>query len=836
MSVTDETMVNPLRIPATTGARARAVIIDAVLISILAVALMGVSILVMDRPNLALLGAILAVILLLREADLTLTGYSVGGRIAGVRWVDARTDNRPGIGMFFHADLVLITIVPTLGFGSLLLLSSASKDKNLRGWHDRISGLIAVSTKDPLADELEDFDETSLLSRGTLEEVPEELYRADAEDLEQVGVSETPVSRSVYESSRSAQVSSAEQAKVESEAPVFASVAAASGTVLESLTTAPRPEPVAEVAPELELAPAAQAKPTPETTPEAEAATEILPVTEPETAAELKPGLESVSAPAFEPVAAVAPEVEAKPEVDPEPMTQAAPEAEADDATEVLPVTAPKPVAAPEPVGESAAVSEPAPVVEAAAELAPEPVEEPKAALEPAAEPQDAVETAPVPEPENVSSPEPQHKTAAKVKSAPEAPATSPKKPVAERAEHTADEPESAPSPETPAIDADAAQEAAEEDSSSPKPELASVPRRADAEAEFEQVAQSILATAEPTEPTEAEAEAAEAASEQSDAASQAQAVVPPVSKGSAKLNEFKPFNTVSDAAAENGFVAVSAQEELDADESSSFGVVPPVKELIGAPRSAPSPSEHDDHYELVQEVFARRAAARAAKAAASASSGPSIATFDAEDPVSPEPQPKESTSPASASEVVDDTLIDANLVDGQTTDEPMIEVPEGESLDSYFAEALLNDDDAISEESTSTDSTEDGFPAGTEGPAPAFVDDRSEPVMRLMPFTNASKAIHISGPTIIGRAPLNTSRYPEAKLVALGDSAPSVSKTHAAMMPTEHGILVTDLGSSNGTRVVRAGKARRIPTDVAVMVHEGGVVLLGQTAYRVQR
>ncbi|WP_218958212.1 RDD family protein [Actinomyces trachealis] len=778
LSVTDETMVNPLRIPATTGARARAVIIDAVLISILAVALMGASILVLHRPHLGLLSAILAVIVLIREADLTFTGYSVGGRVAGVRWVDARTDSHPGIGMFFHADLVLITIVPTLGFGSLLLLSSAAKDKNRRGWHDRISGLIAVSTKDPFDEELEEFDDISLMSTtGTLEEVPEEFYRADAEDPERLGPGQAPVNHSVYESSRGAKVAStqeAEAAEVRSEAPVFASVVAAASAARSFATS--EPVPVVETASQAEAKANVQAG-------SSAADTEVLPAAEPEPTA--APAVDSTG-------------------------------------STVEPATEPKVVYQPVPEPEVTVVEQAAePVVEAAEATD----VKPEAGVEPVTE----------------------SETGARVPAPAESGAACEPEPTG--LEDGMDDTDGDGDVDLKPMEDDSAEQAAVQAT-----ELVADQQHPNAEAEFEQVAQSILGAAEEvTEATEATA-ATEAlagtaagaeqavspavAAEQTGSTFQADAVIPPVSRGSGMLNEFEPFNTVGEAAtADNGFVAVSATSELDADESSSFGVVPPVEEVVGAPRSAPSPSEQDDHYELVKEVFARRAAARAAEVAANGASGPSIATFDSEDiSVSPAAEEAVKASSESSQEIVDDTLIDASLVDGQTTGESMIEVPEGESLDSYFADALINDDDAISAESAEAESAEQVGTIGTEGPSHAFVDDRSEPVIRLMPFTNAGRAIHVTGPTIIGRAPLNTSRYPEAKLVALGDSAPSVSKTHAAMMPTEHGILVTDLGSSNGTRVVRAGKARRIPTDVAVMVHEGGVVLLGQTAYRVQR
>ncbi len=328
------------------------------------------------------------------------------------------------------------------------------------------------------------------------------------------------------------------------------------------------------------------------------------------------------------------------------------------------------------------------------------------------------------------------------------------------------------------------------------------------------------------------------------DTAAATPVVVPPLAANKAAALDSFNASPAASSSPSPAFVALPPEPAKGARSSGLDSALSPAgADLPTAPRSAPSPSESDDHYEVIQEVFARRAAARTATRETLSAPGQDVASSQSpaySDPSAPSPEASASPVSPSPSAVVDDTLIDASLADGRTTDEPIIMVPEGESLDSYFAQSLIADDpEAFS--APSPDRAGDAEPEpvsseGTDGPSPSFVDDRESPVMRLMPFTNNGKAVQILGPTIIGRAPVNISRYPEAQLVALGDSAPSVSKTHAALMPTDHGVLVTDLGSSNGTRVVRKGRARRIPQDVAVMVHEGGVVLLGQTAYRVQR
>lgn len=740
----DETLVNAQWVPASTGARARAVIIDCVLISILAVLFMGVSILVLNEPKLGLLVAILVVILLVREADLTLTGYSVGGRVAGVRFVDARTGGAPGIGMFFHADLVLVTIVPTLGFGSLLLLSSAAKSPDRRGWHDRISGLMALSTKPGLEDE-EEISASSLVSSGTLTEVPEDLYQADGQEPADLGTAPPPPAEA-------AQPASAEPARAVPEA---------------GLPAVPSPAAQADPAPAF-----VPADPVP--APAVEGSVPPEPVAAPEAApADTAPAPAAAAPPP--PAATEVEDVEAAKEVAAASATAGSTDAQHPETTEHGLTDTQAPAAPPAPAP-AFVPAEPAPVVESGTVTA------------------SASETVP-PEPVGAGAGE-----------------------AADTGHELTEVPERSEAGTPGSLEAAAAEAAA--GAAAGTDEAVDEPEEAD----------EVLVTAAALETQLTSTEAAEPSVEQHAGPAYHSEVVPPLPEHGQDYGRLQDQD-LADSAFASDFVAVPDQDAFSNLDDSPFMVVPG-DEAIGAPRSAPSPSESDDHYELVQEVLSRRAAARNATAAASAAATDAV-VLPGDQPEPPEP----ATAPAEeGTKAVNDTLIDASLVDGHTTDEPMIEVPEGESLDSYFAQALIAEDDSLSADSADSAPDEVVSAEGTEGPDPAFVDDRSEPVMRLMPFTNTGRAIHITGPIIIGRAPLNTSRYPEAKLVALGDQAPSVSKTHAAMMPTDHGVLVTDLGSSNGTRVVRAGKARRIPTDVAVMVHEGGVVLLGQTAYRVQR
>ena len=85
---------------------------------------------------------------------------------------------------------------------------------------------------------------------------------------------------------------------------------------------------------------------------------------------------------------------------------------------------------------------------------------------------------------------------------------------------------------------------------------------------------------------------------------------------------------------------------------------------------------------------------------------------------------------------------------------------------------------------------------------------------VRLVPLLGGNPIL-IHEPTVVGRDPDNISAYPGAERVALDDPTRSVSKTHAAIFPLLDGVWVTDLHSTNGTRVEAASRpcrTRRCP------------------------
>jgi len=84
---------------------------------------------------------------------------------------------------------------------------------------------------------------------------------------------------------------------------------------------------------------------------------------------------------------------------------------------------------------------------------------------------------------------------------------------------------------------------------------------------------------------------------------------------------------------------------------------------------------------------------------------------------------------------------------------------------------------------------------------------------------------IEISGSVTIGR---NPTPAPGSGRHALGDIDFSVSKTHAQFEPGIGGVTVTDLGSANGTRILRSGVDTPIQAHTPTFVEHGITVFLG--------
>lgn len=105
----------------------------------------------------------------------------------------------------------------------------------------------------------------------------------------------------------------------------------------------------------------------------------------------------------------------------------------------------------------------------------------------------------------------------------------------------------------------------------------------------------------------------------------------------------------------------------------------------------------------------------------------------------------------------------------------------------------------------------------------------------RLMPLTGGTPIV-LDSTTVVGRDPDNISEYRDATCVALGDANRSISKTHAALAPVPGGLWITDLHSTNGTRVEEEdGSVTTAKPDEPVPVPTGATIVLGSAAFRVE-
>jgi len=92
-----------------------------------------------------------------------------------------------------------------------------------------------------------------------------------------------------------------------------------------------------------------------------------------------------------------------------------------------------------------------------------------------------------------------------------------------------------------------------------------------------------------------------------------------------------------------------------------------------------------------------------------------------------------------------------------------------------------------------------------------------------------------ITSLAVFGRNPSATGEWAGAVVIAVEDPAKSVSKTHAGLRVTAAGSSLVDLGSTNGTEIMRLdGTEESLVAGVPVALHPGEVVLIGSRSLRV--
>lgn len=98
-------------------------------------------------------------------------------------------------------------------------------------------------------------------------------------------------------------------------------------------------------------------------------------------------------------------------------------------------------------------------------------------------------------------------------------------------------------------------------------------------------------------------------------------------------------------------------------------------------------------------------------------------------------------------------------------------------------------------------------------------------------------RTIDVTGLVLIGRNPQPREGEEDAELIAVGEAARTVSKTHLAVDIDSRGIYVTDRGSTNGSAIANAnGEFEPCQPGEIVRVREGQVVTFGEHRLEVQR
>lgn len=139
---------------ASTGMRATALVVDAVVVSLITTmcllptviaAQMTSSITIGVAAVFALLGA--TAVLRFEVMELWRRGQTLGMRVVGISWLRWSLPGRPGLNAL--AKLVVLSVISglTLGVGAVIIYL-ISEDRSGRSWFDRISDIIVVTTKD----------------------------------------------------------------------------------------------------------------------------------------------------------------------------------------------------------------------------------------------------------------------------------------------------------------------------------------------------------------------------------------------------------------------------------------------------------------------------------------------------------------------------------------------------------------------------------------------------------------------------------------------------------------------------------------------------------------
>jgi hypothetical protein len=107
----------------------------------------------------------------------------------------------------------------------------------------------------------------------------------------------------------------------------------------------------------------------------------------------------------------------------------------------------------------------------------------------------------------------------------------------------------------------------------------------------------------------------------------------------------------------------------------------------------------------------------------------------------------------------------------------------------------------------------------------------RARPALATVRAPDGS-GLALDGPVLIGRAPsADRSDSPGARLMTVLSPSQDISRTHVQIAPEGWQVVVTDLGSTNGTLLIppgRRGQPQRLATGQPVTVSLGSILELG--------
>jgi uncharacterized RDD family membrane protein YckC len=99
----------------------------------------------------------------------------------------------------------------------------------------------------------------------------------------------------------------------------------------------------------------------------------------------------------------------------------------------------------------------------------------------------------------------------------------------------------------------------------------------------------------------------------------------------------------------------------------------------------------------------------------------------------------------------------------------------------------------------------------------------------------DSGEGIGVTAPVLLGRNP-DASGHPGATPMRLADGTRSLSKTHLLARPAAGGIEVLDLGSTNGSGLIRDGAEYALTAGAPTLVVEGDTIRLGDRIATVVR